>query len=106
VALIFPSRYEGFGLPALEALACGTPVVGSDRASLPEVVGDAGVLLDPDDAKGMAGALIQLALDDDFRAEMSRRAVAQSARFSWDRTAQATLAAYRDAIDRGAGADA
>jgi glycosyltransferase involved in cell wall biosynthesis len=102
VAFIFPSRYEGFGLPPLEALACGTPVVGSDAASLPEVIGSAGVLLDPDDAEGMAGALIQLALDEDFRAEMSRRAVAQSARFSWDHTAQATLAAYRDTINRDA----
>lgn len=97
VAFVFPSRYEGFGLPPLEALACGTPVVGSNAASLPEIVGDAGVLLPPDDAREMAGALIQLALDDRFRTEMSRRALAQAARFSWDRTAMATLAAYRDA---------
>jgi glycosyltransferase involved in cell wall biosynthesis len=97
LAFIFPSRYEGFGLPPLEALACGTPVVGSNTGSLPEVIGNAGVLLPPDDAAGMAGALIQLAIDEDFRAEMSRRALIQSARFSWDRTAQATLAAYRDA---------
>jgi glycosyltransferase involved in cell wall biosynthesis len=99
VAFIFPSRYEGFGLPPLEALACGTPVVGSDTASLPEVIGNAGVLLPPDDAEGMAGALIQLAIDQDFRAEMSRRALAQSARFSWDRTARATLTAYTDAAN-------
>jgi len=94
---LFPSRYEGFGLPPLEALACGTPVVGSDAASIPEVVGNAGVLLDPDDAEGMAGAILQLAQDDAFRAEMSRRALAQAARFSWQRTAQATLDAYRHA---------
>ncbi|MGD8966553.1 MAG: glycosyltransferase family 1 protein [Anaerolineae bacterium] len=105
VAFIFPSRYEGFGLPPLEALACGTPVVGSDTASLPEVIGNAGVLLPPDDAEGMAGALIQLAIDEDFRAEMGRRALTQSARLSWDRTARATLAAYRDAINRGAVGD-
>jgi glycosyltransferase involved in cell wall biosynthesis len=98
VAFIFPSRYEGFGLPPLEALACGTPVVGSDAASIPEIVGDAGVLLSPDDAGGMAGALIQLATDEHFRAELSRRAVAQVARFSWERAAQETLAAYRDAV--------
>jgi len=97
VAFIFPSRYEGFGLPPLEALACGTPVVGSDVASIPEVVGNAGVLLPPDDAEGMAGALIQLATDDDFRAELSRRALAQAAHFSWERTARETLAAYRAA---------
>ena len=98
VAFIFPSRYEGFGLPPLEALACGTPVVGSDVSSIPEVVGDAGVLLPPDDAEGMAGALIRLATDDGFRAELSRRALAQAARFSWERTARETLAAYRDAV--------
>jgi glycosyltransferase involved in cell wall biosynthesis len=98
VAFIFPSRYEGFGLPPLEALACGTPVVGSDAASIPEVVGDAGVLLPPDDAEGMANALIQLATDDTFRAELSRRALAQAARFSWERTARETLAAYREVV--------
>jgi glycosyltransferase involved in cell wall biosynthesis len=99
VAFIFPSRYEGFGLPPLEALACGTPVVGSDAASIPEVVGDAGILLPPDDAEGMAGALIQLATDDGFRAELSRRALAQAARFSWEHTARETLAAYQDVVD-------
>jgi glycosyltransferase involved in cell wall biosynthesis len=95
VAFIFPSRYEGFGLPPLEALACGTPVVGSHAASMPEVVGDAGVLLAPEDAEGMAGALIQLATDGDFAAEMSRRALDQAARFSWERAARETVSAYR-----------
>jgi glycosyltransferase involved in cell wall biosynthesis len=97
VAFIFPSRYEGFGLPPLEALACGTPVVGSDVSSIPEVVGDAGVLLPPDDAEGMAGALIQLATDDRLHAELGRRAPAQATRFSWARAARKVLAAYRDA---------
>ena len=98
VAFIFPSRYEGFGLPPLEALACGTPVVGSDVSSIPEVVGNAGVLLPPDDAEGMAGALIQLATDDDFRAELSRRALVQAACFSWERAARETLAVYQDVM--------
>ena len=98
VAFVFPSRYEGFGLPPLEAMACGTPVVGSDAASLPEVVGDAGVLLDPDDAEGMAGALIQLVQERRFRAELSRRALVQAARFSWERTARETLTAYKDVM--------
>ena len=97
VAFVFPSRYEGFGLPPLEALACGTPVVGSNASSIPEVVGNAGVLRPPDDAEGMADALARLATNADFRAELSRRALAQAARFSWERTAQKTLAAYRDA---------
>ena len=98
VALIFPSRYEGFGLPPLEALACGTPVVGSDTSSIPEVVGDAGILLPPDDAEGMASALIQLATDDAFRAELSHRALAQAAHFSWEHTARQTLAAYQSVV--------
>ncbi len=96
VAFIFPSYYEGFGLPPLEALACGVPVVGSDVSSIPEIVGNAGVLLPPDNIEGMAGALIQLATDDNLRAELSRRALAQAARFSWERAAQETLNAYRD----------
>jgi len=100
-AFLFPSRYEGFGLPPLEALACGTPVVGSDVASLPEVVGDAGVLLPPNDAQGMAGALIQLVVDETFRAKMRRRALAQAARFSWKRTARETIAAYQCAVRKG-----
>ncbi|MFO7743358.1 MAG: glycosyltransferase family 1 protein [Anaerolineae bacterium] len=98
VAFIFPSRYEGFGLPPLEALACGTPVVGSDVASLPEVVGDAGVLLPPGDAEGMARALIRLATDEGFRGEMRGRALDQAGRFSWERTARETLQAYHDAL--------
>ncbi|MBN1976755.1 MAG: glycosyltransferase family 4 protein [Anaerolineae bacterium] len=99
-AFIFPSRYEGFGLPPLEALACGTPVVGSDASSIPEIVGDGGLLLPPDDVEGMAQALSRLATDADFRAELSQRALAQAARFSWEQTAQETLAAYRDAASQ------
>ncbi len=96
IAFVFPSRYEGFGLPPLEALACGVPVVGSNTSSIPEIVGDAGVLLPPDDAEGMARAMIQLVTDYDLRAELSRRALIQAARFSWVRTARETLAAYRE----------
>jgi glycosyltransferase involved in cell wall biosynthesis len=91
---IFPSVYEGFGLPPLEALACGTPVVGSRAASLPEVVREGGVLLDPDDIDGMAAALIRLLTDDAFHTELRRRAVKRAARFTWEMTARETYAAY------------
>jgi glycosyltransferase involved in cell wall biosynthesis len=95
-AFMYPSIYEGFGLPPLEALACGVPVVGSNTSSLPEVVGDAGVLVDPDDVAGIADALIRLLRDDAFHIEMQQRAMHQAARFSWAKTAQATFAAYQD----------
>ncbi|MCS7177954.1 MAG: glycosyltransferase family 1 protein [Anaerolineae bacterium] len=97
VAFLYPSRYEGFGLPPLEAMACGVPVVGSDVSSIPEVVGPGGILFPPDDAEGMAGALLQLAQDADFRAGMRGCALAQARRFSWEETARRTLEAYRDA---------
>jgi glycosyltransferase involved in cell wall biosynthesis len=97
-AFIFASRYEGFGLPPLEAMACGTPVVGSNASSIPEVVGDGGILYDPDDAAGMASALVRLSTDSAFRTEMTDRALAQAARFSWARTAEQTRAAYHDVM--------
>ncbi|MGC9349354.1 MAG: glycosyltransferase family 4 protein [Anaerolineae bacterium] len=100
---VFPSVYEGFGLPPLEALSCGVPVVGSAATSIPEVVGAAGVLLDPDDAEGMAGALIQLLNDDAFHVELRRRALEQAKRFDWQRTAKATLAAYQATLSQGLG---
>lgn len=101
-AFVFPSRYEGFGLPVLEAMACGVPVVASDASSIPEVVGAAGILLLPDDAEGMAGTLLQLLQDAAFHAEMRRRALAQAGRFSWEQTARRTLEAYREALGASA----
>ena len=97
-AFACPSIYEGFGYPCLEAIACGTPVVGSQTSSLPQVVGPAGVLLPPDDHAGMAGALLQLLVDADFRAELEAATDQQARRFSWRRTADETLAAYHSTL--------
>lgn len=93
-AFLFPSRYEGFGLPPLEALACGVPVLCADASSLPEVVGDAALLLPPDDPRAWADALDAL-LDDAPRwAELCARGIAQARKFSWARCAAETCAVY------------
>jgi glycosyltransferase involved in cell wall biosynthesis len=92
-----PSLYEGFGLTALEAMACGVPTIAANRTSLPEVVGDGGLLVEPE-AEAFAEAILGVLSDDDRAAELRRRALAQAARFTWHRTAHLTLAAYREAI--------
>jgi glycosyltransferase involved in cell wall biosynthesis len=97
-AFLYPTRYEGFGLPALEALACGVPVVGSNASSVPEIVGDAGILVDPQDARAMAGALIAVCTEDALHAELSERALKRAARFSWERCARETVAAYESVV--------
>ncbi len=81
-------------------MACGTPVVVADRASLPEVVGEAGLLVDPDDVDDIAQALIRVLTDGALRAGMRALGLAQAARFTWERTAQATLAVYREVVSR------
>ena len=93
--LVTPSKYEGFGLPALEAMHCGCPVIVSDRGSLPEVAGDAGLLLDPDDAPAWAEALARVLTDSDLRERMVARGYAQAQTFTWRETAVKTLALYR-----------
>jgi len=98
LAYLFPSHYEGFGLPPLEAMACGTPVIVSNRASLPEIAGDAGLYVAPDDVDALAQAMHRLATDPDLRQTLSQAALAQSARYTWPQTAQATLAAYQRAL--------
>ncbi|MFN8597434.1 MAG: glycosyltransferase family 1 protein [Anaerolineae bacterium] len=97
-AFLYPSLYEGFGLPALEALACGVPVVGSNASCIPEIVGDAGILVDPHDARAMAGALIPVCMEDSLHDELSERALKQAAKFSWEKCARETVAAYEDVL--------
>ncbi len=98
-AFVFPSRYEGFGLPPLEALACGTPVVTSNISSLPEVVGDAAVLVKPENVFDIARGIREVLLDDNLRAELICRGREQAARFSWERTARQVLEIYLEAAE-------
>lgn len=95
---VFPSTYEGFGLPPLEAMACGAPVIVSRKASLPEVVGDGALLVSGDDVDELAEALRQLAEDAAGAAALGARGRARAGEFSWDRAATETIAAYRRAI--------
>jgi len=97
-AVAYVSLYEGFGLPALEAMACGTPVVASNTTSIPEVVGDAGLLVDPYDVAAIAEALHRLMTDDALRAELAARGLRRAAHFSWQRTAALTMDTYRRAL--------
>lgn len=100
---VFPSLYEGFGLPVLEAMQRGLPVACSDRSSLPEVAGDAALLFDPERPEEIAAAISRL-LDDPAEAARRREAgIAQAARFTWEATAQATLRSYERALGRGRG---
>jgi glycosyltransferase involved in cell wall biosynthesis len=96
-AMIFPSLYEGFGFPIVEAMACGTPVLSSTASCLPEAAGDAADLFDPFDVDGLAAAMARLANDPARRQELRQRGFVQAARFTWERTAQAVLSAYADA---------
>lgn len=95
-AFLFPSLYEGFGLPPLEAMAHGTPVVASSVSSLSEAVGDAAVLVNPENVFDIARGLRQVLLDDDLREQMLQKGFEQVQRFSWDRSAEQVLEIYRE----------
>lgn len=92
----FPSLYEGFGMPPLEAMACGTPVVTTTSSSLPEVVGDAGLVVPPTDAEALGAALLRLLKDRELHAELRERGLRRARQFSWRETAERTLAVYED----------
>ncbi len=95
---VFPSLYEGFGLPPLEAMACGAPVIASDRSSIPEVVGDGGMLVDPVDTDALADAIESVVLDPARAEELRRAGLARARQFTWARSAEMTLQTYRAAL--------
>lgn len=95
---IYPSLYEGFGLPLLEAMACGTPVITSNISSLPEVVDGAGILVDPGSVEDMAEAMRQVLSDSSLRTEMRRKGSARAREFSWRKTAERTVEVYEQAM--------
>jgi glycosyltransferase involved in cell wall biosynthesis len=93
---VYPSLYEGFGLPPLEAMACGCPVITSNTSSLPEVVGDAGIMVDPYDVNEIAKAIDLILSNENLRNEMIERGLKQAKKFSWKKTAEETLKVYED----------
>jgi glycosyltransferase involved in cell wall biosynthesis len=97
-ALVLPSLYEGFGLPPLEAMACGCPVITSDAASLPEVCGEAALYCDPRSPRDIAEKIVRLLSDPDLQDELRRRGRVRAASFSWDRCAEQTLAAIDEVL--------
>ena len=95
---VFPSLYEGFGMPPLEAMACGAPVVCSNAASLPEVVGDAALLVDPTDVDAMAGAMMRMTEDGNLREDLRRRGALRVKAYSWEQSARELLRVYQDVV--------
>ncbi|MDI6821815.1 MAG: glycosyltransferase family 1 protein [Actinomycetota bacterium] len=96
---VYPSLYEGFGLPPLEAMACGTPVITSDTSSLPEVIGDAGILINPEDTQELANRMRKVLTDSELRKELSRKGLERAKQFSWEKTARQTLDLYREVAE-------
>jgi glycosyltransferase involved in cell wall biosynthesis len=102
LAFLYLSHYEGFGLPPLEAMRCGTPVIVADNSAMPEVTGDSGIRLESRDVDGIALAMNEVAVNAELRAEMSLRSLRRAAQFSWRRFIDQTLAAYQAALPGGA----
>lgn len=102
-AFVYPSLYEGFGLPVLEAMACGTPVLTSSVSSLPEVAGDAAIRVDPTNSEQIGAGLVKIVTDAPLREELRRRGLEQAARFSWEETARRTAAVYHQVGREAAG---
>ncbi len=98
LAFVFPSLYEGFGIPVLEAMACGAPVITSDRSSLPEVAGDAALLVDPTSVDAIARAMVRVVNDPELRRDLAARGIARSSLFHWETSARQTLDVYRQVV--------
>jgi glycosyltransferase involved in cell wall biosynthesis len=96
---VYPSFYEGFGLPPLEAMQCGVPVITSNTSSLPEVVGDAGFMVAPTDQDALCQHMLELYRNTDLRQTMAQKSIAQASRFSWETCAKQTIAAYKTALN-------
>jgi hypothetical protein len=99
LAFVFPSLYEGFGLPPLEAMACGTPVLASNVTAMPEVVGDAGLLVDPYDVEAIAHGIRRLVEDTALSEELRKKGLERAKRFTWERTAELTWAVLEEAME-------
>jgi glycosyltransferase involved in cell wall biosynthesis len=100
---VFPSRYEGFGLPVLEAFGCGTPVITTTSSSLPEVAGDAAVLVDPYDTEALADAMENVLGNEKLRTKLRADGLARAAEFSWERTARMTMDVYERVLTESVG---
>lgn len=98
MAFVYPSLYEGFGLPPLEAMNCGTPVIVSDRSSLPEVVGNAGLYVDPTHKEDLCVQILKLYEDESLRDELSKKSLIQAKKFSWERNTQKAYAAFKSIL--------
>lgn len=101
-ALLYPSLYEGFGLPPLEAMGCGTPVLVSNTSAMPEVVGDGGVLVDPRDVQQIAEGIVRMTQDEVLRQEIAERGLERAKRFRWEEAARRTLGVLEDACSSSA----
>ncbi len=99
-AFVFPSWYEGFGLPVLEAMACGAPVVASDRGSIPEVAGGVGIIVGADDHRAITGALTRMLIDERYREHLRHQGLAWSSRFTWNATARQVISIYEETYRR------
>ncbi len=95
IGFVYPSIYEGFGLPPLEAMQCGTPVISSTKSSIPEVVGDAGILVEPTDETAISAAMLNFYQNENLRNELSKKALLQAAKFSWQRFTDEHIRIYQ-----------